>query len=475
MYDILIIGAGVIGTGIARELSKYNLNVAVVEKDNDVANGTTKANSAIVHAGYDAKEGSLMAKYNVLGNAMYEELCKELYVPFLRNGSLVLAFNEKDMEHIDTLYNRGIKNGVPELKVLNREEILKLEPNIEENVVGALYAKTAGIVCPWELAEALMDNAIENGVKLYLNTEVLDIKKLEDKFVVETNNGTYETKAVINCAGIHSDQIHNMVAPPSYVIKARRGQYFVMDKTEGARVNMTIFQCPSELGKGVLVTPTVHGNLLVGPDSQDLEDREDLGTTREQLEFIKTTGSRSVKNINFRNGIRNFAGMRSESDRGDFIVEESSVKGFFDVGGIKSPGLTAAPAITLAVLELLKSSGIELDLKSDLVPPKKHIIFTELSGDEKKELIEKNPAYGRVICRCEMITEGEIIDAIHRPVKAITLDAVKRRCRPGMGRCQGGFCGPRVQEIIARELNRNLEEIYLDRNGSYIVSGETKR
>ncbi|MGL6120468.1 MAG: NAD(P)/FAD-dependent oxidoreductase [Fusobacteriaceae bacterium] len=475
MYDILIVGAGIIGSGVARELSKYNLKIAVLDRDTDVANGTTKANSAIIHAGYDAEAGTLMAKYNVLGNSMYEALCKELNVEFKRNGSLVLAFSLEEIEHLNLLLERGKKNGVPNLEIISKSAVKKIEPNVSDEVVGALYAPSAGIISPWEFTAALIDNGVENGVELLLNTEVISIGKLEIGFEVLTNNGIFKAKNIINCAGVNTDILHNMLAPASYKIEPRRGQYYVLDKSQGQRVHQTVFQCPNEAGKGVLVTPTVHGNLLVGPDSQKIGDRENLSTTSEQLEYIRNKGSRSIKDINFRDSIRNFSGMRAESDRNDFIIEESSVKGFFDVAGIKSPGLSAAPAISLAVLELLKESGIVLNKKENFILPRKHLVFMELSSEEKSEIIKKDPAYGRVICRCEMITEGEIIDAIHRPVPSLTLDAVKRRCRPGMGRCQGGFCGPRVQEIISRELNIPLEEVMLDKRDSYILTEETKK
>lgn len=474
MYDILIVGAGIIGSGVARELSRYNLKIAVLDRDTDVANGTTKANSAIIHAGYDPEPGTLMAKYNIPGNAMYEELCRELHVDFKRNGSLVLAFDEKEKKHLETLLERGEKNGVPGMQILSKEEVKKIEPHVSEEIIAALHAPTAGIVSPWEFTAALIDNAVENGAELFLNTEVVSIGKLEEGFEILTNNGIFKSKNIINCAGVHTDIIHNMIAPPSYRIEPRRGQYYVLDKAQGARVNHTVFQCPNEFGKGVLVTPTTHGNLLVGPDSQGVGDRDNLSTTAEQLEYIRTKGSRSIKDINFRESIRNFSGMRAESDRHDFIIEESAVKGFFDVAGIKSPGLTAAPAIFPAVVEMIKEAGIILEKKNSFIPPRERKIFMELSAEEKAELIKKDPAYGRIICRCEMITEGEIIEAVHRPVSATTLDAVKRRCRPGMGRCQGGFCGPRVQEIVARELNIPLEEVMLDKRDSYILTEETK-
>ncbi len=475
MYDVLIIGAGIIGTGIARELSKYNLKIAVLEKDTDVSNGTTKANSAIVHGGYDAKEGSLMAKYNVLGNSMYENLCQEFSVPFKRNGSLVLAFNKDELEHLKTLYERGINNNVTGLAIVSQDKLRQLEPNVDDGAIGALHCSSAGIVSPWELAEGLMDNAVENGVQLFLNTEVESIEKLDSMFNVTTTAGVFHGKYIFNCAGVHADIIHNMIAPESYKIHPRKGEYFVLDKNQGKRVINTVFQCPSKLGKGILVTPTAHGNLLVGPDAQDLEDRDDLSTATEKLDYIKFKGSHSIKDINFRENIRTFAGIRAESDRGDFIVEESSVKGFFDIAGIKSPGLSAAPAITLAAVDLLKNTGAILKEKNDFIFPRKYTPFMHLSAEEKAEKIKEDSRFGRVICRCEMITEGEIVEAINRPVKAVTLDAVKRRCRPGSGRCQGGFCGPRVQEILSKELNKDMKTIILDKANSYILIEELKK
>jgi glycerol-3-phosphate dehydrogenase len=475
MYDVAIIGAGVIGASVARELSKYDLNVVVIEKENDVSNGTTKANSAIVHAGYDAHEGTLMAKYNALGNAMFDKICDELAVPFERCGSLVLAFSEEERGHLDLLYKRGIINGIPEMELLEKDEIKKLEPNISDEVVAALHAKTAGIVGPWELTIAMLENAAENGVNIELNQDVVDIEKLETGYRIITQERNFEAKVVINASGVYADKIHNMVSEETFKIKPRRGQYFVMDKTQGELVGQVIFQCPTELGKGILVTPTVHGNLLLGPDAQDMDDRDDISTTTEQLEFVKEHAVKSVPGIHFRESIRSFAGLRAEGDRGDFIIEEApGAPLFFDVAGIKSPGLSAAPAIGLDVAKMAVEKLGEVKEKENFKPKREQIIFMELSAEEKKELIKENPQYGRVICRCENITEGEIVSSIHRKVGARTVDGVKKRCRPGMGRCQGGFCGPRVQEILARELNVSLEEVVLDKKNSYILTGETK-
>ncbi|MGL4425522.1 MAG: NAD(P)/FAD-dependent oxidoreductase, partial [Cetobacterium sp.] len=425
--------------------------------------------------GYDAKEGSLMAKLNVLGNSLYEDLCKELSVPFKRNGSLVLAFNEEELNHLHVLYNRGVVNKVPGLSIIDQKKMRELEPNVDDNAIGALHCASAGIVSPWEFAEALIDNAVENGAEIFLNTEVVKIEKNDDLFHIHTDSGIFHAKHIFNCAGVHADLIHKMIAPESYKILPRKGEYFVLDKTEGKRVNQTVFQCPSKVGKGILVTPTVHGNLLVGPDAQDIDNRFDVSTSTDRLDYIKFKGSHSIKNINFRENIRTFAGIRAESDRGDFIVEESSVKNFYDIAGIKSPGLSAAPAITLAAIDLLKDNKVELILKDSFISPRKYSLFMNLSSQEKAQKIKEDDRFGRMICRCEMITEGEIIEAIHRPVKAATMDAVKRRCRPGAGRCQGGFCGPRVQEIIARELNIDIQSVILDKANSYILTEELKK
>ena len=475
MYDVVIIGAGVIGASIFRELTKFNLKIAVLEKENDVAMGTTKANSAIIHAGYDPEYGTLMAKYNVIGNEMFDDLCKELSVPFIRNGSLVLAFDENDMKVIKHLYENGIKNNVKGLKIITKEEVLKLEPNVSENVCGALYAPTGGIVGPFEYTIALVENGVENGGEVKLNSEVASITK-EDVFTIKlTNNEEIKTKYIINAAGVYADKVHNMVCEESFKIIPIRGEYYVLDKDEGKNFTNTIFQCPSKVGKGVLVAPTVHGNLIVGPNAQELDEKDSLKTTSEALDFIRATAIKTTNKVNFRNAIRNFAGLRADADKGDFIIEENDkVKGFIDVSGIKSPGLTAAPAIAVDIVEILKNSGLNLVENENFNPYRKQIRFIELSMDEKKEIIESNKNYGRIICRCEEITEGEIVDAIKRSFGNVSLDGIKRRCRPGMGRCQGGFCGPRVQEIIARELNIPLESIELEKDGSYILTGKSR-
>lgn len=476
MVDVVVIGTGIMGACVARELSRYDLNVVVLDKENDVSNGTSKANSAIIHAGYDAANGTLMAKYNVLGNAMFEDLCKEIGAPFKRCGSYVLAFSEEERPHIEQLYERGIKNGVPELEILEGAEILKREPNLNPNIVAGLYAGTAGIVGPWEFVIKMLENAVENGVEVRLNSKVVDIQKVENGYKVITEKEEILTKTVINAAGVYADQINDMVSKKHFNIIPRKGEYFLLDKVQGALVNSVIFQCPSKMGKGILVARTVHGNLITGPTATDVESKDDVGNTINEMDLIKTQALKSVPTINFRDNIRNFAGLRAESDTGDFIIGEAEdVKGFFNIAGTKSPGLTSAPAIGVDVAKMVVEKLGNPTKKAEFKKNKPQIHFMDLTPEEKAEVIAKDPRYGRIICRCESITEGEIVDVIHRTLGARTVDGVKKRCRPGMGRCQGGFCGPRVQEILARELNKKLDEIVLDKKGAYILTGETKK
>ena len=413
MYDVVIIGAGVIGASIFRELTKYNLKIAVVEKENDVAMGATKANSAIIHAGYDPRVGSLMAKYNVKGNEMFESLCKELSVPFKRIGSLVLAFNNEELNLINTLFINGKNNGVKNLKILSRDEVLLLEPNISKDIIGALYAPTSGIVGPFEYTIALMENGYQNGGEVILESEVVSIIK-NNNFIIKTKDGKeIKSRYVVNAAGVYADKIHNMICKEKFKIVPRKGEYFVMDKSQGTIVNHTIFQCPSRLGKGILVTPTVHGNLLVGPNAVDLEDKESLSTTSEGLSYIRKASIKTTNKINFRESIRNFSGLRATSDIDDFIIgEDSQVRGFIDIAGIKSPGLSSAPAIAEDVVKILLNSGLKLIKNDSFTGVRTNVRFTDLLSSEKNELIKKQPTYGRIICRCEEITEGEIIDAI---------------------------------------------------------------
>lgn len=475
MLDVIVIGAGVMGAAVSRELSKYKLNIMVLDKENDVSNGTTKANSAIVHAGYDAKEGTLMAKYNVLGAGMYEDLCKEIGAPYKNVGSYVLAFSEEERKQVEKLYQRGLTNGVPKMEILEKDEILKREPNINKNVVAALYAGSAGIVGPWEFTIKLLENAALNGVEVLVDAEVSNIEKLQDGYKVVLKDGrTFETKVVINAAGVYADKINDMVSKNHFDIHPRIGEYYVLDKVQGKLTNSVLFQCPTIMGKGILVTKTVHGNIMVGPTAEDVESKDYVGTTTHGLDDIRRQAEKTISGINYRDSIRNFTGIRAESSTGDFIIGEvSDAPNFFNIAGTKSPGLSSAPAIGVDVAKMVveKLGAVK---KEEFKQNKPQIHFIELSPEEKAEVIKKDPRYGRIICRCESITEGEIVDVIHRMVGAKTVDGVKKRCRPGTGRCQGGFCGPRVQEILARELGKELNEIVLDKKGAYILTTETK-
>ena len=475
IYDVVIIGSGVIGGAIFRELTKYNLKVLELEKENDVAMGASKANSAIVHSGYDPEPGTLMAKYNVKGNKMFDQLCKNLSVPFKRNGSLIIGFDEDDQKELEILYNRGIQNGVEGVKLLSAEEVLEMEPNLNKDVKLALFCPTGGIVGAYEFTIALSENAIDNGGELRLNSKVVGIEK-DENFKIKLENGdVVEARFVVNAAGIYADKIHNMVCEEEFKITPRKGEYYVLDKSQGRLFEKTIFQCPTKLGKGVLVTSTVHGNLLVGPDAIDTEDKDSVSTEYDGLAEVREVSLKTTNKVNFRENIRNFAGLRAIADKPDFIIGEAKdVKGFFDVAGIKSPGLSSAPAIAVDVVKMLGESGLALEKKDNFNEKREQVHFIELSPEEKANLIKKDIRYGRIICRCENITEGEIVDSINRTLGARTIDGVKRRCRPGCGRCQGGFCGPRVQEIISRETGMNIEEVLLDKNGSYIISGKTK-
>ena len=476
MYDVAIIGAGVVGTAIARELSRFNLKTILIEKENDVANGTTKANSAIIHAGYDPEVGTLKGKLNAPGNAMYDKICEELDVPFKRIGSLVVAFNEEEMEAVHKLYEQGQKFDVPNMEILDAKTLQEMEPNLSKEVVGALHAPSGGIIGPWELAIAMAENAVDNGVELKLNSGVKDIKKLEDGYEILTESGNVKTKYVINAAGLFADKINNMVASPSFEIIPTRGEYHLFDKVAGDQVSKVVFQAPSKVGKGVVVLPTVHGNLLVGPNAEVVDNINAIETTGEGLSFVSKQGTKSVTGLNFGNVITSFAGLRAKTPNNDFIIEESKeAKGFINVAAIDSPGLSAAPAIAEYVADILKEIAGGFEENKDFNPRRRPMTyFIELPDEEKAELIKKDPRYGRVICRCENITEGEIVDIIHRSVGATTVDGVKRRARPGSGRCQGGFCSPRVMEIVARELNKDITEIVKDREGSYILTGATK-
>lgn len=472
-YDIAIIGAGVSGTAIARELSRYQTKICVLEREEDVCCGTSKANSAIIHAGYDAEPGSLKAKLNLRGNQMMDQLAKDLDFPFRRNGSLVLCLDEKDLPNLQKLYERGITNGVKGLQILNKEEVRAMETNISDQVIAALYAPTGGIVCPFHMTIAFAENACANGTVFHFNTEVKNITRRQNIWEIETTKGTFEAGCIINVAGVYADKLHNMVSRKKIHITPRKGEYCLLDKTAGTHVSHTVFTLPGKLGKGVLVTPTVHGNLLIGPTAADIEDKEGVNTTREGLDEVLQKSAASVKNIPARQVITSFAGLRAHEDGDDFIIGETE-KDFIDCAGIESPGLSSAPAIGEMVAELLKEK-YNLKEKEDFISTRKGITDpSKLFLEERNALIHREPAYGNIICRCEMVTEGEIIDAIRRPLGAKSLDGVKRRTRAGMGRCQAGFCSPRVMEILARELDIPVEEITKSGGNSRIIEGVNK-
>ena len=479
MYDIIIIGAGVSGCACARELSRYDAKILVVEKEEDVCCGTSKANSAIVHAGYDAAHGSLMAKLNVEGSRRMPALAKELDFAYDRCGSLVVCLSDEDRPALQKLYENGIANGVEGLRIIERDELVGMEPNISDAAVAALWAPTGGIVCPFGLTFALAENAAKNGVQFRFDTKVTGLHPLDGGgtgWAVETDHGTLETRCIVNAAGVYADTLHNMAdAAHPMTITARRGDYFLLDHTAGQHVRHTVFQLPGKYGKGILVTPTVHGNTLIGPTADDHDDKEATNTTRQGLDHVCSAARRSVPSVPVRQVITSFAGNRAHEDNHEFIIEElADAPHFVDCSGIESPGLTSSPAIGERVAQIV--SGLLHAQKNPAWNGSRKGVLNPktLSEEDYAALIRENPAYGNIICRCEMITEGEILDAIHRPLGARSLDGVKRRTRAGMGRCQAGFCSPRTMEILARELGISQLEITKNGGSSNMVVGLSK-
>lgn len=475
MYDVIVIGAGVSGCAAARELTRYRLSAAVLEKEEDVCCGTSKANSAIVHAGYDAEPGSLIAKLNVRGNLAMAALCEELDVDFKRIGSLVVTLTEEGRKTLKRLYDQGIRNGVPDMRIIEHDEIKKMEPNISDEAVAALYAPTAGIVCPFGLTIALAENAASNGAEFIFNTSVEKIEKKEDHFLIHTNGKDYEAKTIVNAAGVYADVFHNMVSKKKIHITPRRGDYNLLDKVDGNFVSHVVFPLPTPLGKGTLIAPTVHGNLLVGPTANDVEDKEGVNTTAWEIGQMIESACRYTKNPPLRDVITSFAGLRAHEDGGDFLIGElEDCSGFVDCAGIESPGITSADEIGLMASDIV--AGILHAEKNEAFRAKRKGMLNPktLSREEYAELIRQKPAYGTIVCRCEMITEGEIIEAIHRSPGAKSLDGVKRRTRAGMGRCQAGFCTPRTMEILARELDVDQSVITKSGGKSRLIVGTDK-
>ena len=476
MYDVAIIGAGIIGTAIARELVRYKLNLIVIEKDSDVANGTTKANSAIIHAGFDPEPGTLKAKLNAEGNRILGDLCLELDVPFNRIGSLVIAFSEEELPTIQELYERGLQNNIPGLEIIDKLKLHAIEPDLNENACGALYASTAAITDPYLMAIALAESAVENGAEIKFDSPVSAIEKTANGFIISCNNIKIRAKYIVNAAGLYADRISEMVNPPSFRIKPNRGEYFLLDKKAGHHARHVLFPCPTALGKGVLISPTAHGNLIIGPNAETVDSKEATMTTADGLTYVRVNAEKIKKSLPFNEVITSFSGLRAKTESGDFIIEEAGeTPGFINAAGIDSPGLASAPAIAVYVADLLQKRAGPFEKKSHLRPrPKSHTSFMRLDRQAKEKLIREDPRFGRIICRCESITEGEIVRAIQGPVGARTVDGIKKRTRPGGGRCQGGFCGPRVMQIIARELKMELPAVRKDNPGSYILTGTTK-
>ena len=475
MYDIIVIGAGVTGCAVARYLSRYQGKMLVLEREEDVCCGTSKANSAIVHAGFDAAHGSLMAKMNVQGSRMMPQLAKDLDFPFRMNGSLVVCMSEEDLPRLQALYENGVKNGVEKLEIVDARRLRELEPNVSKNAVAALWAPTSGIVCPFHLTIALAENAYANGVEFQFNTQVTGFTWEDSHWTIHTDHGDFETRYVVNAAGVYADVLHNMVSTRKLYITPRRGDYCLLDKQTGDFVKHTIFQLPGKLGKGVLVSPTVHGNTIVGPTAIDIDDRDGTNTTAEGLDDLIAKAGGTVDGLPIRQTITSFAGLRAHEDHHEFVIGEAEgAQQFIDCAGIESPGLSSAPAIGITVADMLRDM-LDLKEKETFIATRKGPLDPKtLSKEEYQALIRKEPAYGQIICRCEQVTEGEILDAIRRPLGAKSLDGVKRRTRAGMGRCQAGFCSPRVMEILARELGVSQAEITKSGGESRLIVGTNK-
>ena len=472
-YDAVIIGAGVTGSAVARELSRKKGRFLVLEKASDVCEGTSKANSAIVHAGFDAQPGSWKAAMNVKGNRMMDQISRELDVPFQRIGALVVCLRKEELPKLRELQQRGLENGVEGLELLSGQQARTLEPNLTDEVCGALLAKTSGIICPFELTLGLAESAAKNGVEFRFHMEVTDVSPAGDGWEIAAGEEVFHTRAVVNAAGVHAGSIHNMACAVPLAITPRKGEYCLLDKTAGKHVSRTIFQLPGKLGKGVLVSPTVHGNLLVGPTAADVEDPDSTATTAAGLSEVIEKSAWGVKGIPYRQVITSFMGLRAHEAGDDFILAESA-PGFFDGAGIESPGLSSAPAIG-EYLAGMVADKLGLQDNPEFDPIRRGVPkIAALPLEERREKIAENPLYGSIICRCEEISEGEILDAIHGILGATTLDGVKRRTRAGMGRCQSGFCSPRVMEILARELRRDLTQIRKNGEKSQIVLEKTR-
>lgn len=476
MYDIIVIGAGIIGSAITHQLAKYDLKVLVLEKDVEVANGVTKANSAVIHSGYDPKPGTLKARLNVRGNQLYGPLTKELNVHFERIGSITLAFTDEEVEVLHHLAEFSKQNGV-DIEMLTPEEILKREPNVQDDVKLGLHAPSAGILAPWDMVYAFLENAVFHGTTVKTEQEVKKIDQTDFGFKVLTQDAVYDTKMVINCAGNHAWHITKMVTEdPGFTPKPTRGEYYVIDRGYLDYVHAVLFPTPTKKGKGVLILPTIHGNLLMGPTAEGIEDSEDTAVTKYGLSYVRQNVGKMFKKIPYEGIIRTFSGVRPKTDRGDFIIEEvKDVKNFIQLAGIESPGLASAPAIAEYVEELFIKTHFDLKLRENYqVYAKKPVILSQLPIDEINRLVQENPKYGNLVCHCEEVSEQEIIDCIKGPLGARTVDGVKRRTRPGAGRCQGSFCEGSVIRILSEVLKVDPTEIVQNNRGSNVLIGKTK-
>lgn len=471
--QVAIVGGGIMGTAVARELSKYKLDILLVEAEPEVGWGTTKANSGIVHAGFHEEPGTLKAKYCLPGNQMYPKLCEELDVCFKQNGIMLVARNEEEMETVRAYYERGKNRGV-NVKLLSKEEVFAQEPNLDPGIVGALFAPEGGSVMPFELAAALMENAILNGAQLLVDNPVINAWSENEKKYLETPTTIIEADLVINAAGLFSDDLARMFGDDYFSIHPRKGEEYLFDMSLHGLVTSTIFPVPGQVSKGILVIPTAAGNLMMGPTGDNVECKEDLGTSYDGFERIFEGAKSLVPSLDPRKIIAQFAGVRAASDRADFIIEFSpNVPGLLHLSGIESPGLTAAPAIAADVPRMLEEAGYKLEPKENFQPRREGVIrFSELSREEQDEVVKKDPRYGRIICRCESITEGEIVDAIHRGAR--TLDGIKFRARAGAGRCQGGFCQPFIMQIISRELGIPMSQVTKSGKGSEQIMFDAK-
>ncbi len=474
IYDVAVVGAGVIGGMLARELSRYQLSVCLLERENDVAMGATKANSGIVHGGYDPVPGTLKAKLNTQGVELLFEAAAQLQVPCIRNGSMVCAFGTKEEEALlEELYQQGQENEIPGLRLISGDEARSLEPALSERISQVLHVPSAGIVGPYELTIAAVGNAMDNGVELKRNFCVSAIEKAEVFTLRSENADAVQAHYIVNCAGGYSDRVAAMAGDDCFAVIPRAGEYMLLDKAEGGRVHHTLFQCPTSEGKGILVSPTVHGNLLVGPTAGKVESPDSRDTTPGGLAQVECLAAKSVPTVNFRQVITSFTGVRASEKHGDFILEASrKVPGLIHAGAIDSPGLTCCVSIAKYLVEILKDQGLRPKEKEAWNGCRENThAIQKMTLEEKDAFIKANPAYGKIVCRCEGISEGEIIDAIHRNPGARDMDGVKRRTRSGMGRCQGGFCGPYVMELLSRELGIPMEEVTKNGSGSYMVLG----